>query len=399
MVLDHDPRLQGFVPRRKYVLTEYKLEKSQLHSIFWANEVAKCKYKEFSDIISFDAMYRTNMYNMKFVPFTSIDNHRRCVTIAAGLIRDEIAESYKWLLTCFMKTFGKEPNMIVTDQDKSMAIAIKEVFKTAKHRLCMWHIMRKVPSKIQEAIPTIEDEVEKYFKSRLNKLVWNMYIEPNVFEERWEKLMHDFSLKNDSWFKRMFDIRSTWIPAYFVNTEMFGLMSKKESLDAQTIKKNPKLLTQLKIEKHALKVYTHAIFAIIQKEIYEALYSCLLDKMDKEEETSIYVVKEEKEKTKEGSNEEKQFFRYKVLHNSKDGSMVCTCRHYLRYGLLCRHCFWVLKNNNIEEIPEKYIMRRWRRDIIPPELRSRRNRYGNENIVVQDCVNEITSVVYDFVEL
>ncbi|XP_071729038.1 uncharacterized protein [Rutidosis leptorrhynchoides] len=119
---------------------------------------------------------------------------------------------------------------------------------------------------------------------------------------------------------------------------MLKQRSKQESLDAQTIKKNPKLLTQLKIEKHALKVYTHAIFAIVQREIYEALYSCLLDKMDKEEETEIYVVKEEKEKTKEGPNEEKKFFHYKVLHNSKDGSMVCTCRHYLRYGLLCRHC-------------------------------------------------------------
>ncbi|XP_071739598.1 protein FAR1-RELATED SEQUENCE 6-like [Rutidosis leptorrhynchoides] len=349
-------------------------------------------------------------YNMKFVPFTGIDNHHRCVTVAAGLIRDETAESYTWLLTCFIKTFGKEPKMIVTDQDKSMAIAIKAVFKTANIDYACGTLCERCHQRyeycyqttnIQEAIPTIEDEVEKDFKNRLNKLVWNMYIEPNVFEERWEKLMHDFSLKNDSWFKHMFDIRSTWIPAYFIDTEMFGLMrttsrsesenafffklykicsksrSKQESLDAHTIKKNPKLLTQLKIEKHALKVYTHAIFAIVQKEIYEALYSCLLDKMDKEEETEIYVVKEEKEKTKEGSNEEKQFFHYKVLHNSKDGSM----------------------NENIEEIPEKYIMRRWRRDIIPPELRSRRNRYGNENIVVQDSVNEITSVVYDCVEL
>ncbi|XP_071695201.1 protein FAR1-RELATED SEQUENCE 3-like [Rutidosis leptorrhynchoides] len=137
--------------QKKYVpgfSFEYKLEKSQLHSIFWADEVAKCNYKEFSDIISFDATYRTNMYNMKFVPFTGIDSHHRCVTVAAGLIRDETTESYTWLLTCFMKTFGKEPNMIVTDQDKSMAIAIKAVFKT-----------------IQEAIPTIEDEVEKDFKN------------------------------------------------------------------------------------------------------------------------------------------------------------------------------------------------------------------------------------------
>ncbi|XP_071713032.1 protein FAR1-RELATED SEQUENCE 5-like [Rutidosis leptorrhynchoides] len=421
--------------RKKYVpgfSFEYKLEKSQLHSIFWADEVAKCDYKEFSDIISFDATYRTDMYNMKFVPFTGIDNHHRCVTVAARLIRDETAESYTWLLTCFMKTFGKEPNMIVIDQDKSMAIAIKAIFKT-----------------IQEAIPTIEDEVEKDFKNRLNKLVWNMYIEPNIFKERWEKLMQDFSLKNDSWFKHMFDIRSTWIPAYFIDTEMFGLMrttsrsesendffsnftrsaanlltfmdgfesamlkqrSKQESLDAQTIKKNPKLLTQLKIEKHALKVYTHAIFAIVQKEIYEALYSCLLDKMDKEEETEIYVVKEEKEKTKEGSNEEKQFFHYKplILEPEKNIYMYFitakTDQWYVHVDTIydmvfcVDTVFGVLKNKNIEEIPEKYIMGRWRRDIIPPELRSRRNRYGNENIVVQDSVNEITSVVYDCVGL
>ncbi|XP_071708510.1 protein FAR-RED IMPAIRED RESPONSE 1-like [Rutidosis leptorrhynchoides] len=224
--------------RKKYVpgfSFEYKLEKSQLHFIFWADEVAKCNYKEFSDVISFDATYRTNRYNLKFVPFTGIDNHRRCVTVAAAMIRDETAESYKWLLNCFMKTFGKEPNMIVTDQDKSMAIAIKEVFKTAKHRLCMWHIMRKVPSKIQEANPNIEDKQEKDFKKRFDKIVWNMYIEPTVFEEKLEKLMDDFSLKNDSWFKYMFDIRSSWMPAYFIETEMFGLMrttSRSESENA-----------------------------------------------------------------------------------------------------------------------------------------------------------------------
>ncbi|XP_071687141.1 protein FAR-RED IMPAIRED RESPONSE 1-like [Rutidosis leptorrhynchoides] len=102
--------------RKKYVpgfSFEYKLEKSQQHSIFSADEVAKCNYKEFSDIISFDATY-----NLKFVPFTGIENHHRCVTTVAGLIRDETAESYTWLLKCFMKTFGKDPNIIVTYQDK-----------------------------------------------------------------------------------------------------------------------------------------------------------------------------------------------------------------------------------------------------------------------------------------
>lgn len=71
---------------------------------------------------------------------------------------------------------------------------------------------------IHEAIPGIEERAERDFKSRFDNIVWNMYIDPTVFEDKWEKLMNDFALKNDSWFKHMFEIRSTWIPAYFIET-------------------------------------------------------------------------------------------------------------------------------------------------------------------------------------
>nr|GEU48855.1 zinc finger, SWIM-type [Tanacetum cinerariifolium] len=54
---------------------QYLVENSELVAMFWADEVAKCNYKEFGDIISFDATFRTNKYDMVFVPFTRIDNH------------------------------------------------------------------------------------------------------------------------------------------------------------------------------------------------------------------------------------------------------------------------------------------------------------------------------------
>nr|GEX10917.1 protein FAR1-related sequence 5-like [Tanacetum cinerariifolium] len=41
-------------------------------------------YKEFGDTISFDTTFITNKYNMVFVHFTGIDNHRKCVTFGAG---------------------------------------------------------------------------------------------------------------------------------------------------------------------------------------------------------------------------------------------------------------------------------------------------------------------------
>nr|GFB06173.1 protein FAR1-related sequence 5-like [Tanacetum cinerariifolium] len=37
--------------------------------------------------------------------------------------------------------------MVVTDQDGAMKRAIEAVLTESKHKLCMWHIMQKVPAK------------------------------------------------------------------------------------------------------------------------------------------------------------------------------------------------------------------------------------------------------------
>ena len=85
---------------------------------------------------------------MVFVPFTGVDNHRKCVTLGSGMLLHEDTKSYTWLLQAFMTAFNKEPTMVVTDQDGAMKRAIEAVFKKSKHRLCMWHIHQKIPAKV-----------------------------------------------------------------------------------------------------------------------------------------------------------------------------------------------------------------------------------------------------------
>lgn len=89
-------------------------------------------------------------YRMIFVPFTGIDNHKRCITFGAGLLSSESIESYKWLLNNFKTAFGKEPNVIVTDQDPALLQAVPAVFTSARHRLCMWHISQKFTEKVSK---------------------------------------------------------------------------------------------------------------------------------------------------------------------------------------------------------------------------------------------------------
>ncbi|XP_019162230.1 PREDICTED: protein FAR1-RELATED SEQUENCE 5-like [Ipomoea nil] len=76
---------------------EYEMnEQDNLARLFWADGVARKNYVAFGDVVSFDATYQTNRYKLVFVPFTGVDNHKRCVTFGAGLIDREDVESYRW---------------------------------------------------------------------------------------------------------------------------------------------------------------------------------------------------------------------------------------------------------------------------------------------------------------
>lgn len=90
-----------------------------------------------------------NRYCMVFVPFTGVDNHKKCVTFGAGLLAKEDISSYCWVFNAFLKCMGREPLCIITDQCPAMKQAIPSVFKNTKHRLCMWHIMNKFPTKVR----------------------------------------------------------------------------------------------------------------------------------------------------------------------------------------------------------------------------------------------------------
>ncbi|GJR84535.1 zinc finger, SWIM-type containing protein [Tanacetum coccineum] len=174
-------------------------------------------------------------------------------------------------------------------------------------------------------------------------------------------------------------------------------------LDFRTFDSAPKLHTKLTIEIHACKVYTRTISLLVQKEIYEGVWACQIQDFKKEEGCEIVKVRDIRagayrtlytEEGKETVIQEKdKEVDYKVVRNPEDGSVECTCRHFLRYGFLCRHVFCVLKNCNIGVIPERYILRRWRRDLIPPALRRNTNRYGEKDEAIEKLTNEANYVV------
>ncbi|XP_052624911.1 protein FAR1-RELATED SEQUENCE 5-like [Lactuca sativa] len=291
---------------------EFRVEEKRLFSMFWAYGTSKYNYKEFEDVVSFDVNYQTNRYNMVFVPFTGIDNHKRCVTFGARLLTREDTDSYKWLLKCFLKAFGSPPKIIMSDQDPTIKKAVDELLPLSSHRLCMWHITTKLPKKLTGEIAKNSD-----FKKRFNSLIWNAKINELEFEAGWDSMITEFHLEDNTWLRKMFGLRRLWIPAFFKNVPLFGLMRTtslsesqnwsfqnttlygsyivnflmtfdlvmerqrhtQNSSDFTTTTTFPKNITYLPYEPHATKVYTRRIFYQVQEEIFESEKSCFIIKV------------------------------------------------------------------------------------------------------------------------
>ena len=62
------------------------------------------------------------------------------------------------------------------------------------------------------------------FSQVINKLVWNVHISPAEFEEQWQVMVKHYGLENVTWFSNMYEIKRSWIPTYYKDLPMSGLM-------------------------------------------------------------------------------------------------------------------------------------------------------------------------------
>ncbi|KAL4579766.1 hypothetical protein LXL04_015931 [Taraxacum kok-saghyz] len=362
-----------------------------LSGLFWADEESKRNYTAFGQVVGFDATYRTNKYMMVFVPFTGIDNHQKCVTFAAGLLCSESKESYKWLLTCFKNTFKTETMILMTEQDASIKEVILEVFSSSvRHRYCMWHISQKFTKKLGTQFS------KTGVLDRLHELIWDERLSTDKFETGWQTIMDDYDLHTNSWFTDKFDARGSWLPAYFKDYHLSGLMrttSRSEAenrffvslsntdmhliefvsgfetaMDSQrhVQRKNdhlsrytvPEYKSKLKMEEDALKIFTRSIFFEIQIEITSSIVSCYAFKMEDAGEVTKYNIKDTDKDVKRTGD-------YEVIFIKSEITAKCSCTSFETKEKLCRHCIHVLRMSGVQHFPQNYAPRRWRNDVVP----------------------------------
>ncbi|XP_019166937.1 PREDICTED: protein FAR1-RELATED SEQUENCE 5-like [Ipomoea nil] len=326
-------------------------EDMELCKLFWADTISRKNYACFGDVMSFDATYSTNRYKLVFVPFTGVDNHKQSITFGAGLIAREDVESYEWLLKNFKTAMGYTPRCVITDQDPALKVAIPNIMPETRHRFCMWHIMEKVGDKVGNALAKNME-----FRKALNNAVWDETLSVTAFELKWEEVMQGYNLVQHRWFDQMYKARASWIPAYFQDIFMGGLLkttSRSESensyfgkftnhhnslvefimqynratgeqryhqkqLNAEGESSFPETKTPLAIERQATAMYTKNIFYDFQEEIWEGSFTCKITCKINDDGGYKYTVHET------GGN------IFEVTHEESTKRTECNCNKFNR---------------------------------------------------------------------
>uniref|UniRef100_A0A8R7UKG2 Protein FAR1-RELATED SEQUENCE n=1 Tax=Triticum urartu TaxID=4572 RepID=A0A8R7UKG2_TRIUA len=233
--------------------------------------------------------------------FVGVNNHLQSIIFGVALVGNESSDSFEWIFNAFKRCMRKDPTCILTDQCPAMKAAIPKVFLRTHHRLCRWHIMKK----IKDHLSKLYSEHDT-FKEDLTAVL-NHPLMPAEFEAAWHDLMDRYNLQNDTILLGLWEERTTWISTYwkeifcarmtstqrsesmnnilkkgFVKeTQVLHILArqvneciqKRHQLEvAETIAstgvKNP--FTRYLFEKQLMDVYTRAVYNLFRERLFES---------------------------------------------------------------------------------------------------------------------------------
>ena len=363
-------------------------EDGRLKNVFWADARSREAFKEFGDVVTFDTTYLVNKYNMPFAPFVGVNHHGQSILLGCGLISGEDTDTFRWLfeswLTCMS---GVPPSAIITDQDKAMKKAIQIVFPKARHRWCLWHILKKLPEKFKGY------REYKSIKFCLKNVVYDS-LTKEEFEERWGRFIEKYHLESHEWLLELYNERYYWVPAFVKDTFWAGMSTtqRSESINAffdgyvhhqttlkEFVEQYDKALaknvvnentedfnsfqssipcfTHYAMEKQFQSVYTTAKYKEFREELLGKV-CCNFSSCKEDGVISEYEIREDG-----AFGENSQHATFLVYFNKDTNEVNCNCRFFEFRGILCRHQITVLFHMKIDQVPNKYILKRWCKNI------------------------------------
>ncbi|XP_028061202.1 protein FAR1-RELATED SEQUENCE 5-like [Camellia sinensis] len=268
-----------------------------------------------------------------------------------------------------------------------MKNAIEVVFPNARHRWCLWHIMKKLPEKLRGY-----NQYERIKFSMKNVVYDSLTI--GEFEESWGKFIEKYKLQSNKWLFSLYDERHRWVPAFVKDTFWAGMSTTQRSeskhaffdgyVNSKTTLKqfveqyeyalakkveneNNKefnsfnscipCMVGYEMEKQFQSAYTTAKFKEFQQELMRKI-PCDLSSYKKDAYISKYEVDEDIL-----FGESRRRVSFNVCFDEDTNEVYCNCRLFEYRGILCRHQIVVFIHRKVDQIPDKYILKGWSKNV------------------------------------
>ncbi|XP_021767771.1 protein FAR-RED IMPAIRED RESPONSE 1-like [Chenopodium quinoa] len=314
-------------------------EEGRLKDVLWVDARSRVAYEEFGDVVVFDSTYLTNEYKLPFCNFVGVNHHGQTILFGCALVTRENAETFEWVFSNWLRCMGDtEPIGILTDQDPAMRKALS--------------------------------------------------LDCEEYEERWRDVIKKFEVEDDEWLAGLYEEQAMWVPAFFDgylsrHTLLHEFVERyvealevrataEKKADDNNARYVRKAYSDFPVELIFQNIYTDAKFKEVQRECSRSLYVSRIEKGLVSESIIEHVVEDRvwykpKNCTKEKPSKRKR--RYKTTFDCVSKEASCDCKHFECHGIICRHIIKVYELNDHYEIPDKFILRRWRKDVIRKHTR------------------------------
>ncbi|KAL5217664.1 hypothetical protein ABZP36_018348 [Zizania latifolia] len=359
-------------------------EDDKLTNIFWADSKSRTDFSYYGDVVCLDTTYKINEHGRPLTLFLGVNHHKQISIFGASLLYDESEESFQWLFDTFkIATNGKQPKTILTDRSMAAttSAAITAAWPGTVHRLCPWQVYQNSVKHLNHIF-----QGSKTFAKDFGKCVYD-YEDEETFLLGWKAMLEKYDLRNNEWIHKLFEDRDKWSPVYnrHVFTADIGSSLQSESVSSALkkflspqfdlfsfLKHYERVLDEnryaelqadfhasqsfprippSKMLRQAANMYTPVVFEIFRREfemfVDSVIYSC--GEVGSAFEYRVAVTDKPGE--------------HYVRFESSDLSVVCSCKKFETMGIQCCHVLKVLDFRNIKELPQKYFMRRWKKDV------------------------------------
>ncbi|XP_031486387.1 protein FAR1-RELATED SEQUENCE 5-like [Nymphaea colorata] len=377
-VLEYFKRMQAKNPAFFYAIQVD--DAYRMCNFLWVDSRSRMAYSHLGDVVTLDTTYRRNLYEMPFVLFIGVDQHKQFVLFGCGLLLDESEASYVWLFNTWVEAMsGQHPNALMTDDDPAIVAAVARVFRKTQHCFCKRHILKKFSKKLGR-LESKHKSLREDFLKCIN------LTEPNdEFESCWWSLLDKYELQENQWLYLLYRSREKWVRVFFqgafcasvstgqrnmsinsifnVNEHtsllvfviqceqaIDGWFEKQLEEDLKSSYMKPILKTSFPMEVQAAEVYTRTIFLEFQDQLIQSLQ---------------HVVELTNENGTIGTFKVAEFGAEDISHivsfDAIEGCASCSCQMFEYAGILCRHVLRVFMVKNIMLLPSNCIWKRWTR--------------------------------------